>query len=182
MKKQHFIIILTVSSLFAACSIHEDDFAVRERRPHQGSLTISATHDDETKTTVKDGGTAVLWDTNETIKVFNNGVSGMFTSQNDAVSPTADFTGELPYTAGDLLTALYPYTEEAVWEGDTLRTTLPAYQAGRKGSFAKNTNFAAAQSKSLKMKFMNVCGGIRFTLSRNDITKVAFQGVGQEAR
>ena len=179
--RQYAYLFLAASALLTACNLKEDDFTPGEPRTRSKALTISATHSSETKTSTQDGGTTVFWETGEQIKVFNAGAAGLFASQNNALSETADFTGELPYTAGDLLTALYPYTEEAVWEGDTLRTTLPAYQAGRKGSFAKNTNFAAAQSKSLKMKFMNVCGGIRFTLSRNDITKVAFQGVGQEA-
>ena len=179
--RQYAYLFLAASALLTACNLKEDDFTPGEPPARSRALTISATHGNETKTSTVDGGTTVFWETGEQIKVFNAGAAGLFTSQNSALSETADFTGELPYNTGDLLTALYPYTEEAVLEGDTLRTSLPAYQAGRQGSFAKNTNIAAAQSTSLKMKFMNVCGGIRFTLSRNDITKVAFQGVGQEA-
>ena len=180
MKKQHILFTMAALCVLAACSIREDDFSIEQPRPQKGSLTISATHDNETKTTVVDGGTTVYWDTGEEIKVFNGDASGVFTSLNNAISATADFTGNLSYTSGDLLTALYPSMESATFDGDTLYTTLSSFQEGRQGSFAKNTNIAAAQSKSLKMKFMNVCGGFRFTVSRDDIVKVAFEGVGRE--
>lgn len=53
-----------------------------------------------TGTLVQNGGTTVLWDTSEEIKVFYKSIGSRFVSTNTSASATADFTGTLNMAFG----------------------------------------------------------------------------------
>ena len=142
-----------------------------------------------TRTTVQSGGTQVYWEPSDEIKVFFNGASGRFVSQNTGNASVATFTGTLNVIVGATEGAgystqtwgLYPYRADAVLDGNAMVTTLPASQTGRAGSFAKNTNITVAQSNGYGLAFYNVCGGVRFSLTQEGIKRVTFQGNNGEA-
>ena len=175
-----FICILAVLSLLSAC--WRDDLVPdpTDKRAKRTRLVVSASHWQGTKTTVQDGGTHVLWDTEETIKLFGAQDQAALTSSNAEPAATTDFTGEMIYTKGEKLYGLYPWREDAVCVDDTLITTLPFFQQARAGSFAKDMNLSVAESNSLEMTFMNVCGGVRFTLGNENIYRIILESNGGE--
>lgn len=153
-------------------------------------ITIRASQEGatETRTTLDDGGTQVYWEPLDEIKVFYNGASGRFATQITENATVASFSGTLNVifggTEGTSISTktwgLYPYRADAVLDGETMVTTLPASQTGRAGSFAKNTNITLAQSESYGLSFYNVCGGVRFSLTQEGVKEVVFQGQNDE--
>lgn len=147
-------------------------------------LTVTASLEAGTKTMLLDGGTQVYWEPSEVIKVFFKNASGAFTSTNTELSEVADFTGTLTALVGanegaaasNKIWGLYPYRADAVYDGQSVTTLLPATQAGRAGSFARNTHITLACSDGLDLAFYNVCGGVRFSLTQEGIQKVTFEG------
>ena len=179
---KYLYLLLDATLLFAtlhSCSVKEEDFQ------HEGMpgeiLTIHASLVPVTKTTVNDGGTNVYWEADESIKVFNkSGVGAEFRSLNTEPEREASFSGKLNYTPGDRLVALYPWTEQSSFSEGAIQTDLTCYQNVRPGSFSKDINLSVAESTSLSMNFQNVCGGVRFTLSRDDIRRIEFSSIGGE--
>ena len=78
------------------------------------------------------------------------------------------------------LWALYPYSAEAVFDGESITTTLPAVQVARAGSFGKDMNITIAHSTSTTLQFYNVCGGVCFSLTHSGIQRVTFEGNNNE--
>ena len=136
----------------------------------------------ETKTVVESG-VHVFWEPGDEIAVFMGEQSAKFTTDITATSGTATFKG----TFGDAtwpedidLWAVYPFSEDAVFDGETITTTLPSEQVAREGSFGKDMNLAIAHSNSSTLQFYNVGGGIRFSVTEEGIKKVMFEGLSGE--
>ena len=91
----------------------------------------------DTKTVVESG-THVFWEPGDEIAVFMGEKSAKFTTDITAASGAATFKG----TFGDQgwpeepdIWAVYPFSEEATFDGETITTTLPSEQIAREGSF-----------------------------------------------
>ena len=189
--KSHYIALVAAALAIAACAK-----TVEQPEPEGAQLTIRAYQEGaaeqyaadqcatETKTTVQDGGTQVLWEPSDEIKVFFRGTGGRFISQNTQNDAVAEFSGTLNVLVGlnegasgsNDLWGLYPYRSDATSDGNSVTTTLPAEQTGRPGSFAKNTHITLARSSSHDLAFYNVCGGVRFSLTQEGIKSVTFEG------
>ncbi len=133
--------------------------------------------------TVVESGVHVYWEPGDDIAVFMGEKSAKFTTDITAASGTATFKG----TFGDSewpedldLWAVYPFSEDAVFDGETITTTLPSEQVAREGSFGKDMNLAIAHSNSSILQFYNVGGGIRFSVLEEGIKKVMFEGLSGE--
>ena len=143
------------------------------------------------KSSLMDGGTQVYWEYGDNIKVFYEGASSIFTSQIEdvyALSPVSTFEGTLANTAlgsssvaNKTLWGLYPYRTDASFDGSSVTTTLPSDQTGKPGSFFKRTLITVASSNSLALRFYNVCGGIRFSLSNSGVRSVILESNNGEA-
>ena len=72
--------------------------------------------------------------------------------------------------------AVYPYSEDNSYEGSSIVTVIPSQQTGSEGNFADDAFPAVGRSNSLTMPFWNICGGIKFFVSRSDIKSVTFKG------
>ena len=142
-----------------------------------------------TKTTVQDGGTQVFWEPGDEISVFFRGYGSKFTARNTELAAVTEFSGTLLTLVGaqegnvasNLIWGLYPYRSDATSDGVSVTTTLSTAQTGRAGSFDKHTHICLAASTGLDLAFYNVTGGLRFTLSRDDITSISFKGNKGEA-
>ena len=140
------------------------------------------------KTVIQDGTTAVLWEPGDAVNVFYKTTGSKFTSNNTEPVSTADFTGNLSvtgfftegFTADTPLWAVYPYRSDATSDGTSVTTTLPAMQVARAGSFAKSTHITLAKSSNSTMGFYNVCGGVRFSLTHENVKEVVFSGRNEE--
>ena len=177
MKKSFYIITAAALSLLACSRNQEVDVP-------DANLSLFARTESpaETKTVVEEG-VHVYWEPGDEIAVFTGDQSAKFTTDITAASGTATFKG----TFGDAtwpedldLWAVYPYSEEAVFDGETITTTLPSEQVAREGSFGKDMNLAIAHSSGTTLQFYNVGGGIRFSVTEEGIKKVMFEGLSGE--
>ncbi len=160
--KARYILFAALALMLTACvgdvvqTDWEEGIQMTVRAWQEGSA--------DTKTTVVDGGKQVYWEPSDEIKVFFNGSSGRFISNNTQNSTVAEFTGTLNVIVGATEGAnystqtwgLYPYRADATIDGEALTTTLPASQTGKAGSFAKNTNITVARSNNYGLAFYNV--------------------------
>ena len=188
MKKHPIILIFAVSALLlSACQAEESVTPVEKGTP----LTFTAqmeTPDDTTRTSVQADGQSVWWNPNEEIHIFyGTQAEGKFTSNNTEPAATATFSGELSVTTPvydggtGIFGAIYPYNESDTFDGSLFTLTIPATQQAVKGSFGDRLFPSVAISKGLKLTFYNVCGGARFSVEREGIRSLSFQGNDQEA-
>ena len=176
MKKSLFLVAALV--VLAACARNQ------EIDIPNANLTLIATTEAPADTkTIVEGGIHVYWEPGDEISVFNGEKSAKFVSELTASSATATFKG----TFGDdtwpediELWAVYPFSEDAVFDGETITTTLPSEQVARAGSFGKDMNLAVANSFGTTLQFYNVGGGIRFSVTEEGIKKVMFEGLNGE--
>ncbi len=133
--------------------------------------------------TALEGGTFVFWEPGDEIAVYAGGKSGKFASDLTANVASATFRGTLgedTWSEGMDLWAVYPYSDKAVFDGETVTTVLPSEQTARAGSFGKGMNLSVARSTTATLQFYNVGGGVRFSLSQDGITEVVFEGLNGE--
>ena len=184
MKSYRFIAVTLLVAIVAGCS---KEFKEKNQAGQEFTITASFA-ENGTKTTLQDGGTAVYWEPSDEVKLFYDGTGSRFTAQCSKTSAVSAFTGSLYVAVGfgegfddsTPLWGLYPYRADATADNESVTTTLSAEQTGRAGSFAKSTFITLARSQSLKMGFYNVCGGVRFSLTRNDVKQVTFEGLNDE--
>ena len=184
MKQPISLFVAVIALVLAGCTM--EPFSQEE----VNEITIKATlaENNATKTVIQDGSTFVLWEPGDEVKVFYKTTGSRFTSNITEPAGVADFTGNLTitgffgegFTADTPLWAVYPYRADAVSDGESVTTLLPSAQTGRAGSFAKGTNITLAKSTNTTMGFYNVCGGIRFTLTKEGITEIVFEGQDNE--
>ena len=177
MKTRLFISIVIVWGLIGCTRNQEIDIP-------DANLSLFARTESpaDTKTVVEEG-VHVFWEPGDEIAVFMGEKSAKFTTDLTAASGTATFKG----TFGDEswpedlnLWAVYPYSEEATFDGETITTVLPSEQVAREGSFGKDMNLSIAHSTSSSLQFYNVGGGIRFSVTEEGIKKVMFEGLSGE--
>ena len=144
----------------------------------------------ETRTTLQNDG-SVYWNPNDEISVFfNQGERGgsKFISQNTETTEIAEFAGSIyGFTGGGenlqedaRFWAVYPYSENNSCDGNSIITTLPNIQQAVEGSFADDLFITIAQSENVKMAFKNVCGGVKFCVSNDNIKSIIFRGNNNE--
>ena len=126
----------------------------------------------------------IYWTPSDDINVFYGTTSTKYTSRNTenaltAVFRTNDIIGSTE-SASDNIWGLYPYDDDAVCDGTTVTTTIPSTQYGVPDTFDDDLFTTLAHSETNALKFYNVCGGIKFSLSRNDITEITFRGNNSE--
>ena len=126
----------------------------------------------------------VLWNPGDEIAVFSGELSGKFESTlKKKPSSAAVFRGDLGLEAWPEeldIWAVYPYSEEASFDGETITTVLPSEQIARDGEFGKDMNLAIAHSNTSTLQFYNVGGGLRFSVTEDGIKKVIFEGLSGE--
>ena len=181
MKKSLFLGLIGALALFVSC-VHDIQEVVPMIR---GGLTLTAVTEQPAATrTAVESGTQVWWEPGDSIKVFCGSQAACFVSDLSERVAQADFVlAQKGFTIGetDSLWALYPYAEEAVFDGQAVTTTLPSTQVARAGSFGKNINLSLARTTGRTLQFYNVGGGIRFTVTEEGIRKVIFEGLGGES-
>ena len=177
MRKSLFIGLIAIPGIIGCTQKQEID-------TQENGLSLFARTESpaETKTVVEEG-VHVFWEPGDEIAVFMGEQSAKFTTDITAATGTATFKG----TFGDAtwpedldLWAVYPFSEDAVFDGETITTTLPSEQVAREGSFGKDMNLAIAYSNSSTLQFYNVGGGIRFSFTEEGIKKVVFEGLSGE--
>lgn len=127
---------------------------------------------------------SVWWGPNEEISVFCDAVGdggSMFVSQNSEEAETVEFEGYLQIEDDEnMFWAAYPYSEENEFDGSSITMVIPSRQIGVEDNFSGNTFPAIARSQSSNLLFWNVCGGIKFSVSRDDIRSISIKGNNDE--
>ena len=173
MKKSLFFGLIAVLGLLGCTRNQEIDIQ------ENGLSLIARTEMPAETKTVVEGGTHVFWEPGDEIMVFSGEKSAKFVSDLTTSSAKAIFTGTFGEDAWpeDMnLWAVYPYSSEAVFDGETITTSLPYIQVARSGSFGKDMNLAVAHSTDNSLQFYNVGGGVRFSVSEEGVTRVIFEG------
>ena len=127
---------------------------------------------------------SVWWSPAEEVSVFyGSGSSGgsKFVSMNTAIAETVELQGSVQMAgSGKDFWAVYPYSEENSCDGNSITTVIPDQQTGVEGNFSNDAFPTVAKSSSLSLAFWNICGGVKFFVSRSDIKSVSFKGNNNE--
>lgn len=141
--------------------------------------------------TVRESDGSVEWCPLDEISVFytetTNGGS-KFTSQNTEQTAIAEFKGKLDgfiaggeeFTNGKYLYGVYPYSTNTRFKDGVTTISLPSLQTAVEGTFANGLFPTIARAQGVNLAFYNICGGVKFTVSRDDITSVKFKGNNDE--
>lgn len=162
----------------------QEDVALQE-------MTFTASFGDSpaSRTTVSAlDDTKVLWCPKEEIKLFYQGTDAKITSTNEEEAAIVDFTGLVAAVAGDASTAedgyayhaLYPYQENAQFDGRQFSASLEDAQTIPEGSFQDDRFITVARSNSTALAFYNVCSGLRFQVSWSDVSELTFTSTAGE--
>ena len=137
--------------------------------------------------TIRESDGSVEWCPLDEISVFytetENGGS-KFTSQNTEQTAIAEFKGKLDgliaggeeFTNGKYLYGVYPYSTNTSFKDGVTTISLPSHQTATEGTFANGLFPTIARAQGVNLAFYNICGGVKFTVSRDDITSVTFKG------
>ena len=170
-------------AIAASCTVSEIDSIKGTTAPE-----ITASYENNgsktTITTDEEGVGTIWWKPADEINVFYGTLSVHYTSKNKENATTVAFgTTDIigsTESASENIWGLYPYNENAVCDGESVTTTIPATQQAIAGSFDDDIFTSLAHSTSTVMTFYNVLGGIKFSLSRDDIQTITFKGNNDE--
>lgn len=168
-----------------------NDFLDSDREISDRQLTIIATHNNGTKTSLISGGgvKSVVWSPQDAISLFyesgDKGGSCFVTENGGSV---AQFTGSITSISGNigednfpfLLWGLYPYDATAFFDGTAIHTNLVANQKGIPDTFADRTAVSVGRSNTLKISFKNANTIFAFKVGRDDIRKIKMYGNNDE--
>lgn len=184
------ILFAAALMLLAACQAEIQEAISEEIKENEEMVVapaITAAQEPQTKTILEvDGGGVgtIYWKPADEINVFYGTTSTHYVSQNDANATTAVFTTTdiigIGEGAATNIWGLYPYNSSATCTGSAVTTTLPATQYGVPGTFDDDLFITLAHNNSTALTFYNVCGGIKFSLSRDDIIQITFRGNNNE--
>lgn len=193
MDKRFNYCIAAVLLLLAACQVeednaHETDVNVQEPVDEIAAdkvvapeVTASQESDRATKSILEvdsEGVGTIYWTPADEINVFYGTTSTHYVSQNTTNATTAVFTTTdvigSTESASDNIWGLYPYNPNATCDGTSVTTKLSSTQDAIPGTFDDDLFITLAHGSDTALDFYNVCGGIKFTLSRNDIQDIMF--------
>ena len=174
-------------AITACYRIEEENSPATETK----ELTITATREAPDTKTERQSNGDVYWNPSDAISLFfRSGTNGgsKFTAQNTEAVPIAQFKGTIDVISGGgedtggefWFWGIYPYSTENSCDGNAITTIIPTEQVGKAGTFADNTFITMARAKGLELGFYNICSGIKFSLTRDDIKEVRFCGNNEE--
>ena len=186
-----------LSSVFAVfvvgCTVVQPD---EPRKVEQKEITISAYGADnqqpDTRTRRDESDGSVWWTPGDAISLFyGSGTAGgsQFVSTNAVTSKVTNFTGTIGVITGGAdvsvedtyFWGLYPYDATASCDGSSVTTSLSNEQVATPSTFATNLFPSLGRSQGLSMGFYNICGGVRFTVTKEGLKKVTLRALGGEA-
>jgi len=177
MKRYHYYILAAAIAL-ASCTKETQ----KENFVNAPAVIASQESYSDTKTTLSvDGGVGTIyWLPNEDINVFFGSTGAKYTSTNTENVTVASFETSAIIGSSEggatNIWGLYPYNSAAVCNGSKVTTTIPSTQYGVPETFDTKLFTTLAHSTTRELQFFNVCGGVKFSLSRSDIKKITFRG------
>lgn len=124
----------------------------------------------------------ILWTPGDAITVFyGDNKTARFVSDNSSPAKKVNFRGKFegldgfPDDSGNLFWAVYPYREDNFFDGEKVSLYLPDVQRATPDSFEKETFPSIGRSRE-SFRFLNICGGVVFTVQHEGICRVVFKG------
>lgn len=193
MNTKRYFIYAAALVLMAACQAEKEAYIeetapqTTEQKVVAPEITAVQESGNDTKSVLDvdgEGVGTIYWTPADEINVFYGTTSTHYVSQNavnatTAVFTTTDVIGSTE-SASENIWGLYPYNSSATCTGSAVTTTLPATQYGVPGTFDEDLFITLAHNTTTALKFYNVCGGIKFSLSRSDISSISFRGNNDE--
>ncbi len=185
------LIFACVALLSAACAEKEVEYSTVE--PEGVEMVISAVREGNVPDTrtVRESDGSVEWCPADEISVFyteNTTGGSRFTCQSTEQTAIAEFKGRLDgviaggeyFTSGKYLYGVYPYSTNTKFKDGVTTITLSSNQRAVEGTFANGLFPTIARSQNMNLAFYNICGGVKFMVSREDITSVSIKGNNDE--
>ena len=172
--------LLPLIFILASCQREQD---------WDGAPDIKAKDESEQKTRTslsvdESGAGTIYWNPSDQIDVFFGTKKVQYTSQNSSDAATATFKTSETVSGSDVsmnnIWGLYPSNSSSSCNGSSVTTELPSTQFGVPGTFDDDLFLSLAHSSSTSLQFYNVCGGIKFSLARDDIESITFKGNNNE--
>ena len=174
---KHFVYAALLAVLSAACA-KEAPIPVENNAKDNnaaGRITFTATLDNAggpATLTQLVAGNKVEWIAGDAISIFDGSTNKEVTTTDSGAS--ASFSVDL--TEAGPWYALYPYVSTASISGSKITTSVPSSQTAVDGSFADDLNISVAQSDAGALAFKNALGLIKFTVGKDNISKVVLRG------
>lgn len=171
MKTKYLFLSALALCLAFSCQRQEENLSVQ-------TLTFHAVNGENTKTVLQADG-AIFWSPGDAINLFYGSSAGRFVSNNSEAAAYADFNGSPEGFALDgekTFWAVYPYDQDNSFDGTAVSLTLPDEQTALSGTFARDLFVSMAQSQDYTLRFYNLCGGVKFSVTHEGITSVRFKG------
>ena len=189
MKKISIILAALASMMLVSCSkevvpAQEEDEGIFKSQ----EIVISAYSADGSQATrtSRDSEGNFYWSPRDRISLFyGSGSDGgsVFTSTNSEPAQKVDFSGVINVVTGSLegdveekYWGIYPYNEINSCDGTALVTEVLSEQVAAEGTFADGQFVSIACSQGLSMGFYHLCGGIKFFLENEGITRIVISG------
>ena len=126
------------------------------------------------------GAGTIYWTPSDQIDVFFGSTRAHYTSQNTEIAASTIFKTNDAIGSPEIFSTniwgLYPSYSSSTCDGSSVTTVLPSVQYGVPETFDDDLFVSVAHTSNSSLQFYNVCGGIKFSLSRDDITSVSFRG------
>ena len=173
-------------ALITGCNQLEIQLEDEKLQTHQINEITAYNGDTSTKTVLADDRTSVLWKPNDQIKVFYGSASAQFTSMNTEPEECTIFSCNTSLIYGgtesssEYIWAVYPYSDASVHDKTSVSLTVPNSISAVEGSFANGSFPAIGRSKDTNIGFYNVCGGICFTVTDENVHSVTITGNNNE--
>ena len=178
MKTCKILGISLVAFMVLACQAEPLD----EPASNQVKLTFHAGFAEQngTKTMLDEDGTSIWWSPEDSISVFYGTLaSAKFTATNTEPAALTTFEGTFDVTSDSIeadsspdIWAVYPYSPDDAFDGNSVTLSVPAEQLAVAGTFAPGMFPAISRADSYDLPFYNVCGGIVFSVVNEDIMYV----------
>ena len=142
----------------------------------------SVVQEGNTKVALQSDAKSFYWEPGDQIKVFHDGGgSGIFTADIEEPSASAVFKGTFDISPGEdaVFTAAYSKRPLSYTDG-RINASILNRQTVSPGTFDRSACLFFARSGDRNLHFKNVCGGIKFSVSRDDIKSVTFVANGTD--
>lgn len=186
------IIIITsiaLTLLSGACSGPEiDDIFISERMEQEEWFFTAESGEAKTKTAFQADEISIWWSPGDEIAIYYGASeASRFAATSETEVAKAVFSGKMKAFTGEAESgdfnyfwSVYPFTSAVSCDGQSVVATLSQQQVAKAGSFAPNTNISIAKSPGLALSFYNACSWFRFTVTKEGVKRVTFQGNNNE--
>lgn len=165
--------VLLAGSFFLlnGCGVETaDSFAVLGKKFYAQSQEVKSSLDED--------GHSVVWGRSDKISVWDGTRNNCFTVDASSIDGgSASFVGEVSGGATRFV-ALYPYSEDAVFEDLNITVLLPSNQKAIVGGYDPRCAFCAAVTEDETLQFHNLVSLFRITLSseQTGVKKISVRG------